>query len=86
MDFVKDVNKTIQLWVGYIERTFVGEVKLWFLNLGEEAIKTLRKTKDMEGKDTTSVLDILHKYEVAIRNEFSSMTTEIEETMKEKNN
>ena len=33
----------------------------------------------MEGKDTTLVLDILHKYEVAIKNKFSSMTTEIED-------
>lgn len=38
----------------------------------------------MEGKDTTSVLDILYKYEVEIRNEFSSMSTEIEEAMTEK--
>ena len=30
---------------GYIERTFIGEVKLWFLNLGEEDIKTLRNTQ-----------------------------------------
>ncbi|MCF6814739.1 hypothetical protein L3H39_11015, partial [Corynebacterium sp. MC-16] len=54
---------------GYIERTFIGEVKLWFLNLEKENIRTLRAPNDMEGKDIISALDILHKYEVAIRNE-----------------
>ncbi|KAK4713503.1 hypothetical protein R3W88_019410 [Solanum pinnatisectum] len=69
---------------GYIERTFIGEVKLWFLNLEEESKKTLRSSKDIQAKETTSVMDILYKYETTIRNEFSSMTTEEEERNKNK--
>jgi len=102
LDCVTDINKTIQLWVGYIskqlidnkigvtdvpgyiERTLLGTVKLWLQNLAEESIKTLRNNKKIDGEIATTPIDILNKYEIAIRNEFSSTTTEVEEQNKEK--
>ncbi|XP_070040654.1 uncharacterized protein [Nicotiana tomentosiformis] len=102
LDCVEDVNKIIQLWVGYIskqlidnkipipeapgyiERTIIGTVKLWIQNLNDESIKALRSNKKFDGESATTTIDILIKYELAIRNEFSSMTTEIEEQQKEK--
>ncbi|RAN69385.1 hypothetical protein B5P42_31185, partial [Bacillus sp. SRB_331] len=100
-DFVADINKIIQLWIGYIskqlidnkivmtetpgyiERTLIGTVKLWLQNLSEESLKTLRSNKKSNGELATTTMEILYKYEVAIRNEFSSMTTEVEEQNKE---
>jgi len=102
LDCVTDINKTIQLWVGYIskqlidnkivltevpgyiERTLIGTVKLWLQNLVDESIKTLRNNKKIDGEMATTPIDILNKYEIAIRNEFSSTTTEVEEQNKEK--
>ncbi|XP_070023672.1 uncharacterized protein, partial [Nicotiana sylvestris] len=102
LDCVADINKTIQLWIGYIskqlidnkitiaetpgyiERTLIGTVKLWLQNLSSESLDTLRSNKKLDGTTTTTVTDILNKYEIAIRNEFSSMTTEVEEQNKEK--
>lgn len=101
LDCVADVNKTIQLWIGYIskqlidnkvtvaetpgyiERTLIGTVKLWLQNLTKESLEILRSNKK-DGTVATTSTDILSKYEIAIRNEFSSMTTEIEEQNKEK--
>ncbi|KAG5610144.1 hypothetical protein H5410_021425 [Solanum commersonii] len=89
LDCIADINKAIQLWVGYIskqlvdnkigitevpgyiERTFIGTVKLWLQNLGEESTKILRNSKKMDGENATTPIDILNKYELAIRNEFS---------------
>ena len=102
LDCVADINKTIQLWIGYIskqlidnkivmtetpgyiERTLIGTVKLWLQNLSDESLKTLRSNKKSNGELATTTMEILYKYEVAIRNEFSSMTTEVEEQNKEK--
>ena len=102
LDCVADINKTIQLWIGYIskqlidnkigmtetpgyiERTLIGTVKLWLQNLSDESLKTLRSNKKSNGELATTTIEILYKYEVAIRNEFSSMTTEVEEQNKEK--
>ena len=102
LDCVADINKTIQLWIGYIskqlidnkivmtetlgyiERTLIGIVKLWLQNLSDESLKTLRSNKRSNGELATTTMEILYKYEVAIRNEFSSMTTEVEEQNKEK--
>ena len=68
---------------GYIERTLIGTVKLWLQNLSDESLKTLRSNKISNGELATTTTEILYKYEVAIRNEFSSMTTEVEEQNKE---
>ena len=102
LDCVADINKTIQLWIGYIskqlidnkivmtetpgyiERTLIGTVKLWLQNLSDESLKTLRSNKKSNGELATTTMEILYKYEIAIRNEFSSMTTEVEEQNKEK--
>ncbi|AAF08287.1 putative coat protein [Tobacco vein clearing virus] len=102
LDCVEDINKTIQLWIGYIskqlidnkigitetpgyiERTLIGTVKLWLHNLTKESIDTLRSNKKFNGDMATTSMEILYKYEIAIRNEFSSMTTETEEQHKEK--
>lgn len=70
---------------GYIERTLLGTVKLWFHNLSTEAKTTLRNDRKSDGTQTTSNIDILQKYEYSIRNEFGSMTTEIAEQEKDKN-
>lgn len=69
---------------GYIERTLIGTVKLWLQNLTVESIKTLRNNKKFNGEIATTSMEILNKYEIAIRNEFSSMATEVEEQNKEK--
>ncbi|XP_049405086.1 uncharacterized protein LOC125868500, partial [Solanum stenotomum] len=69
---------------GYIERTLIGTVKLWLQNLEEESTKILRNNKAIDGEIATTPIDILNKYELAIRNEFSSTTTEVEEQNKEK--
>uniref|UniRef100_A0A0V0GZ48 Putative ovule protein n=1 Tax=Solanum chacoense TaxID=4108 RepID=A0A0V0GZ48_SOLCH len=69
---------------GYIERTLIGTVKLWLQNLSDESLQTLRSNKNFDGGIATTTMKILYKYEIAIRNEFSSMTTEVEEQNKEK--
>uniref|UniRef100_A0A0V0H8I6 Putative ovule protein n=1 Tax=Solanum chacoense TaxID=4108 RepID=A0A0V0H8I6_SOLCH len=69
---------------GYIERILIGTVKLWLQNLVEESIKTLRNNKKIDGEIATTPIEILNKYEIPIRNEFSSTTTEVEEQNKEK--
>jgi len=79
-----DNKITITETTGYIERTLIGTVKLWLQNLSSESLDTLRSNKKLDGTTTTTVTDILNKYEIAIRNEFSSMTTEVEEQNKEK--
>ena len=71
----------------YIEKTLIGTVKLWFLNLAEESKKVLRCDNKTEGTSIpTKILPtkILKKYEITIRDEFSSVTTEEEEQNKEK--
>ena len=51
-------------------------------NLSDESLKTLRSNKKSNGELGTTTMEILYKYEVAIRNEFSSMTAEVEEQNK----
>ena len=71
----------------YIEKTLIETVKLQFLNLTETSKKILRSDTKIEGTSTpTKILptEILKKYEIAIRDELSSVTTEEEEQNKEK--
>ena len=63
----------------------IGTVKLWLQNLTSESLTTLRNNKKFDSEIATTTMEILYKYEIAIRNEFSSMTTEVEEQNKEKN-
>ena len=68
----------------YIERTLIGTVKLWFSNLTENSKKVLRTNKPTEGISSTTTtkltpIELLKKYETAIKDEFSSMTTTEEE-------
>ena len=70
----------------YIERTFIGTAKLWIENLPPESLEVLRNDKKMDGSPSATNIDILDKYESAIRNEFGGMTTDIREQNREKNN
>ena len=68
----------------YIERTFVGTTKLWIENLPSESLEVLRNDKKMDGSPSAKNIDILDKYESAIRNEFGGMITDIREHNREK--
>ena len=68
----------------YVERTFVGTTKLWIENLPSESLEVLRNDKKMDGSASATNIDILDKYESAIRNEFGGMTTDIREQNREK--
>ena len=68
----------------YIERTLIGTVKLWFLNLTENSKRVLRTDKSTKGTSSTTTtkltpIELLKKYETDIKDEFSSMTTTEEE-------
>ena len=67
----------------YMERTFVGTTRLWIENLPLESLEVLRSDKKMDGSPSATNIDILDKYESAIRNEFGGMTTDIREQNRE---
>nr|AWA81913.1 coat protein [Sweet potato vein clearing virus] len=87
LDCVKDSDEIIQAWIGYIakqltdnkisiseapgyiERSLIGNVRTWFLQLSDDVKLSLRKSEQ-------SAMDILVKYELLIRSEFSSATSE----------
>ena len=72
----------------YIEKTLIGSVKLWFANLTENSKKVLRTNKPIEGTSSTTTkltpIELLKKYETAIKDEFGSTTTIEEEQNEEK--
>jgi hypothetical protein len=72
----------------YIEKTLIGSVKLWFSNLTENSKKVLRTNKPIEGTSSTTTkltpIELLTKYETAIKDEFGSTTTIEEEQDEEK--
>lgn len=67
----------------YIENTLIGSTKIWFNGLPEEAKRIMRSDID-EKREKISALKILEKYEISIRSEFSSMTTELDEQEKDR--
>ncbi|ADZ45062.1 coat protein [Sweet potato vein clearing virus] len=87
LDCVKDSDEIIQAWIGYIakqltdnkisiseapgyiERSLIGNVRTWFLQLSDDVKLSLRKSEP-------GAMDILVKYELLIRSEFSSATSE----------
>ena len=48
----------------------MGTTKLWIGNLPPENLETLRSDKKIDGSPSTTNIDIIDKYELAIRKEF----------------